>query len=202
MKRAIIGLGGLLLLVAMCALNQLVFTRWFNTSYFAWYLANGSIIGLTTSIVSLAWGDINRHVGLISAHPLHYLGSSLQLAGLPIYEMGTRLRTRSAPGQGVDSLIAMLVTAMLACMILLWVQIVVPVQYFVYLLCGAPGRVFHRSRDRVVAHFEKETRLEVLTLAPGEELREGWWEAGLGGKPVALTGVVTALFLTIVRWIL
>ncbi len=202
MRRVLPWLAGLLLLLGMCAVNQLIFTRWFDTSYFGWYLANGSVIGLTTSIVSLAWGDINRHIGLISAHPLNYVGSNLQLAGLPMYEMGTRLRTRKGWGAGADTLIASLVTAFLAGAILLWVQIVVPVQYFVYLLCGAPGRVFHGSRDRVAARLVHGARLEVLAFGPGEEPQAGWWEAGLGGKPVALTGIVTALFLTILRWIL
>jgi hypothetical protein len=195
---------GLAILAGGTLLNQWAFTRWFGTSYPAWYLANGSLIGLISSIVALSWGDLNRHVGLISAHPLDYLGSYLQLAGLPIYELGTHLRTGAAPRDGrnfFDLLVASLVAGAISVAILVWVLVVAPAQYFLYLVCGAPGRVFAGSRVRVTARFEGGTRLELREMERGANLPEGWWEAGIANKPVALTGALAALALTIVRWV-
>lgn len=187
---------GLAPIGALIALNAWAFPRWLGTSYFDWYLANGALINLLTSLIALAWGDVNRHAGLIAAHPLDFVGSYLQLVGLPLLEIGTLLEGRAADPQRRNPIDLVLTDAILLLVVVAlvgWLLVVAPVQYFVYLVCGAPGRVFATSGRRVAARFTSDKRLETRVLPAGEEPGKGWWLSGIAGKPVAATGLLASL---------
>ena len=84
---------GFTLLSALYLLDHWIFSKWFGIAYWEWYLKNGTTIGLVTAIVTKVWGDmLDNHTGLISSHPLDYVGSCAQLIGLPVYVMGTQLK--------------------------------------------------------------------------------------------------------------
>ena len=72
----------------LIVLNELMFHLLFDTSYTRWYLANGSLIGLVFAAFTVAWGDVNRLTGLISAHPYEYLGDCVGLGAFPIRGAG------------------------------------------------------------------------------------------------------------------
>ena len=96
-------IAGLGILLTLSIINNWIFIAWFNTTYLKWYLANGTLIGLASTIASLAWGDMNKHAGLISAHPFGYIGACLQLFGLPLYTNGHALKKPSESTRDVLS---------------------------------------------------------------------------------------------------
>lgn len=201
MMRAAVGLG---ILVGLVLAGQWLIQALTETSLLNWYLQNGALIGLASSIGFLAWGDLNRHVGLISAHPVDYLGSCLQLIGMPITVMGVHLSGPREPIAGASPLDAALTTILallLTALLLGWLLLVAPLQYFVFLICGAPGRHFARSPRRTVARLERG-RLEVQELAKDAPMPAGWWEASLAQKPVSMTHLhASLLFLLLNPWL-
>ena len=201
LQRPLTFFAGLGILSALLIINHWIFMTWFNTMHLKWYLANGALIGLVSTIASLAWGDMNKHVGLISAHPFDYIGSCLQLVGLPVYTMGTHLV--SAQGQPetrslFDRLLTIPLVLMLFGALIIWLAVIVPPQYFMYLICGAPARTFSQSKRQPVAQLKK-ARLEVREIDNDEKVPEGWWSASLSQKPVAITNLFVALLFLIVK---
>lgn len=184
--------------IGMTLFNTWFFGRWLGLSYIGWYLASGALIGLVSALIALAWGELNRHIGLISAHPLDYVASYIQLAGLPLSELDAQI-TSAPPARGMadhfDRTLASGLAGLLFAAIVLWIVIIVPAQYFVYLICGAPGRVFAASQRRIGAHVS-ERRLHTRVVEPGESLPAGWWEANLASRPVTATGIFAALLIT------
>ena len=81
---------------------------------------------------------------------------------------------------------------------LLGLVTLVPIQYFVFLIVGAPARAFHNSTKTVKARFIG-TRLDFAEMDRGEAMSSGWWEAGMAGEPVELTGLLSSLFLTVLE---
>jgi hypothetical protein len=195
---------GLAIVSGLVIVNQWAFRSWFETGYFRWYLANGTLIGFTTTIASLTWGDLNKHSGLISAHPLEYLGSCLQLVGLPLIALGGHLESNSGDSKArnpFDLLLTMPMVLILVIAMLIWLVVVAPFLYFVYLLCGAPARTFSDSTRNLIARLN-DTELEVKVLAEGEAVPSGWWYASLTQKPVAMTNLFVALFFFSLRGLL
>lgn len=193
-----VGLGILLFLLAI---DHWIFLTWFSTTHLKWYLANGALIGLVSTMASLAWGDINKHAGLISSHPLDYLGSCLQLIGLPIYALGTNVRSKSsepATRSTFDTYMAIPFLLVVVAVMAIWLVVVVPFQYFLFLICGAPARVLSRSEKQPIARFIG-TRLEISEIDKAAQLPEGWWSASLSKKPVAVTNLFVSLFFLIVK---
>ncbi|NLX18577.1 MAG: hypothetical protein GXY53_04735 [Desulfobulbus sp.] len=192
---------GLGILLALLAIDHWIFSIWFSTTHLQWYGKNGALIGLVSSVTSLAWGDMNRHTGLISSHPLDYLGSCFQLIGLPIYALGTNLRGTGhepAARSTFDTLMAIPFLFAVVAVMAIWLVVVVPLQYFLFLICGAPARVLSRSKKQPIARFTG-TRLEISKIDNFTQLPEGWWSASLSKKPVAMTNLFVSLFFLMVR---
>lgn len=192
---------GLGVLLTLSIINNWIFTTWFNTTYLNWYLTNGSLIGLASTIASLAWGDMNKHAGLISAHPFGYIGACLQLVGLPFYTMGTHFKgTGNQPETFplFDRLVTIPFMLMLIGIAIIWLVVIVPLQYFMFLICGAPARAFQYSPQQTIARL-KGSQLEVKEINTNEKVPEGWWSANLSQKPVAITNLFVALFLLILK---
>lgn len=88
--------GGLVLIGAIVAVNELVFRVLLDTSYVHWYLVNGALITLAAGLVTFAWGDLNKLTGLISAHPREYTAACLALVGFPLFAFSPLLRVDGA----------------------------------------------------------------------------------------------------------
>jgi len=143
------------------------------------------------------WGDINRQSGLISSHPLDYLGSCLQVAGLPLIVLGAHTRKNKVPGASGSLFDILLMIPMLLILLLLifgWLLVIVPLQYFVYLIAGAPARVFSKSDRRVTANI-KSGQVDWKEVGPSDEVPTGWWDASVSSKPVAVTNLFVAMLL-------
>jgi hypothetical protein len=165
----------LLLIVA----NQLTLSIVFETSYVGWYLRNGAIISLVFAFVTVGWGDLNRFPGLISADPIEQLATMSTIYVLPQKSFVTLLgpsdsdvvraqhrewrvsyglkvpRTsaiRSSVLAAIDRAehtIAVMFSAGLVLLCYLWIVAVFPLQYFVYLIAGAPARLALRASNTV-----------------------------------------------------
>jgi hypothetical protein len=192
---------GLTILLALLVVDQWIFSTWFKTTHLNWYLANGALIGLVTSITSMAWGDMSKHIGLISPNPFDYIGACLQLAGLPIYTLGTHLR-RNKNGYKPQALFDLILTIpfliVLVGMVVIWIVVIVPLQYFLYLVCGAPARILSQSKQQPIAQI-KGTQLKVSEIGSAEKVPEGWWSASISQKPIAITNLFVSLFFLIFK---
>ncbi len=202
MRRLLIFLLGILVLLALLLINYYGFSIWLRVDYFDWYLANGALFGIATTAVTMVWGKMAQHTGLISANPWHYLGSYLQLVGLPLYVFGAHLRgdersTRN--GSLFDAITSVVLLLALSAVLLLWLIVVVPLQYFVYLVCGAPARLFHSSQRQTIAKLDV-SRLQMKEITKQEQQAPaGWWNASVTDKPVAVTGLFSSLFFLVVK---
>jgi hypothetical protein len=144
---------GIAALVLLYLFDHWIFTRFFHALYWQWYLKNGSLIGLVSAILLRIWGSAaDKHPALISAHPLAYLGAWLQFIGLPVYALGTQLKSNRdkslsrSVAEGIFS--AIVIAAFLVPAIVAWFIVIVPAQYLIYFLCGAPVR-FAMKSDRI-----------------------------------------------------
>lgn len=191
---------GCVALLVLFAVNQWIFWELFDIAYWRWYLKNGAAIGLISAIVFKVWGDmLDKHTGLISSHPLDYLGACFQLIGLPIFVLGTQIKsftTRLIGPDWLDYLLTIVWLPILIGSMFVWFVVVVPLQYLVYLVCGAPTRLTFMSVRQPIARL-KGTRLEVEETRRGE-VPEGWWDASISRKPIAVTNLLAALLLWIV----
>ena len=157
------------------------------------------MIGLALSAFTLFWGDLKNHPGLISPHPWHYIGSCLQLVGLPINILGTHLRTENRSATKVsffDMLISAFFIVVLTLLLLTWLVVAAPLQYFVYLICAAPGRVFAASKVKMLGRF-KGSKLEIRQIEKSYPNIEGWSNLDISDNPVALANLFSALFFLI-----
>jgi hypothetical protein len=271
-QRILGGLLGLTVLVGMAFLNELAFRTWLDTDYPRWYLENGAVIGLVFTLVTLAWGDINRERLLISANPLEYGGASLELLTAPWSSLAAMIRpdrkewraqrrfeqahrqwerqlpearrvwqqlvatapheelrrraeellaetapeppasedapeppaSEDAPAEPgivptgvpvVDIVLAMLFALAFFLATLAWLLLVVPLQYFVYLVTGAPARVACASPTRTWVGSEGTQSTTVAEALKSDALPKGAIESGLTAKPVTFTAAITTAVL-------
>jgi hypothetical protein len=196
MRTFLTALLGLVIIASLLALDNYLFQRWLGLSHWQWYLANGGLISAGLAIFSIAWGDLNKHTGLISAHPLDYLGSQLQLVGLPLVSFGAQFR--SAPGDRyrpslLDTLLSIPLVLLLIVFCFVYLLVIVPPQYLVFLLCGAPARVIAASSRKVAARMQGG-QVMVEELQGDQKEPENWWNAGMNQKPVTITTLFSVLF--------
>lgn len=190
---------GFAILAALFAFDHWLFSRWVGTTYWRWYVTNGTLIGLITPIVFKAWGDLaDKHTGLLSPHPFVYLASCIQVIGLPIYSLGTQIKGNQGKASWFDYVLTLVWALILVASTLVWFVVVVPVQYAVYLVCGAPVR-FMLGSDRVpIARFAG-TQLLPQEIEKRETIPEGWENVSMSKSPVSMTNILGALLFGILR---
>jgi hypothetical protein len=201
LRTFLIALLGLVIIAGLLALDSYLFQRWLGLSHWQWYLANGTLISTVLAIFSIAWGDLNKHTGLISAHPLDYVGAQLQLIGLPLLSLGAQFE----PEPGVpyrrsllDLLLSIPILLLVIVFCFVYLLAIVPLQYFVFLLCGAPARIIAKSGRRVAGRMQG-SQISVEKLPAGAEQPENWWNAGMNQKPVTITTLFSVLFFITLR---
>lgn len=193
------GFLGLVVLVVLFFFDQWLFSKWNGTSYWRWYLANGTLIGLITPIVFKAWGDLaDKHTGLLSPNPLVYLASCLQVIGLPIYSLGTQIKHNRGKAYWFDYLLTLIWVPILLVSIFVWFVVVVPGQYVAYLICGAPIRFLLGSERLAIARFSG-SQLHAGEIDHKEPRPEGWENVSISKSPVSMTNVLAALLFGILR---
>ncbi len=201
-------IGTIILLVAA---NYLVF-RLLGSDYLRWYVQNGAVVGAVTALIAVAWGELDKNINLISSRPAAYLGACMVVMSLPVVVLGQQLKLMgqfmkekgSRQIAGLESVRSesfwLLLDAGLtiSCflglfgLLLLWFLVIVPIQYFVFLVCGSLPRFLLRSRYRTAARIEGfgfQTKL----LDKEDTTPEGWWDATFTKRPVALTALFSSL---------
>ncbi len=197
LKKIGVVIGGLAVILALCLLNQWLFSVFFGISYLGWYVKNGAIIGLVTTVASMSWGDLEKNSGMINPHPVEYLSSCMLQVGLPIYTLGTQWKIskdRRPRSVGFDQMLEVILNLVLTLAMVGWLVCIVPLQYFVYLLCGAPARSLAQSGFVPVARMDYDG-LVVKEIKKGEAIPAGYWNASFdASKPLKITALYTTLF--------
>jgi len=90
---------------------------------------------------------------------------------------------------------------LIAAALLVWLIIIAPIQYFVFLICGAPVRLLLRSNTRSIARISEKT-LEVNHIPREETVPTGWWDASFTSSPVSVTSLLAAILLFVLKSII
>lgn len=191
----------LAVLVIVLAVNQVLCQALFGTDYVDWYLKYGALITFATSLITVTWEDINDNVGLISAHPLIYVGAVCWILGIPCYSLGTLMRGKFEGRRGdliLDKGIGLPYLIAITVLFFLWAIVVVPAQYFVFLVSGAPVRLAVRCKSRTVA-CQIGRRLQVDDQPKVDAIPPGCWDASFLRKPVTSTTLLATGLLLIVQ---
>jgi hypothetical protein len=197
---------GLAALAGLVAADELVLRALFGTHYLSWYLANGAIVSLVVAFVTLAWVDLNELSGLISAHPLEYAAAHVALCVLPSQSLAAILaprgeaRPETAPIglPVVDAILTAAVTVLVLAALVVFVLVVAPIQYFVYLVAGAPGREACASPERT--WYRIGPREIVVESGPRTgELPQGADESAYTARPVTFTAALASALLFAAR---
>ncbi|MBI3014513.1 MAG: hypothetical protein HYY65_05505 [Candidatus Tectomicrobia bacterium] len=202
-RRRLAGFLLLVVLLAICFLNRWIFRELFGLDYVRWYVDAGPIIALATAAFGAAWGELDKNPSLVSANPYDFAGACLQVAGLPIDVFGAHLRSknREVPLSALEFLAGLPLIVVFVIAAIGWLLFVVPLQYFVFLICGAPSRIAMASSIRVEARIVgRKLEMEEQPLLNLE--RDDWWDASMRDKPVTLTSAFSAaaLFLISQVW--
>ena len=180
---------GIAVLMALIGINYWVF-RYFCVSDPRWYLNNAAAIGIGSAFLSTVWGALDSHPSLVSAHPLKYVGTYLQLLGTATFALGTGFK--GGAGSFFDVIVGALLTTIVVAIFALGVLVVAPLQYFVFLVCGAPARLALASDLRVIGR-EDDTQVDIKEVDAREDIPAGWQDVSFKNKPFTLTNVIVGL---------
>ena len=91
----------------------------------------------------------------------------------------------------VDLVLAFVFSSMFLLATIAWLLLIVPVQYFVYLVTGAPAREACASPVRAL--YLREGKISVFAQTrKSETIPEGAVESGFSAQPVSFTAAITA----------
>lgn len=153
----------------MVAVNWSLFHYLLKSSYIDWYITKGPLISIAASLFAVVWKDLNKNGNLISANPTIFLGANLNLVGTHaqvigyiLKNSGDRLRTpkplKSSNSLAVykeilariaeifDGFATLFVTLLILLALVVWFFAMVPLQYFIILIAGAPARLALKLR--------------------------------------------------------
>src|SRR5262245_48670904 len=103
---------GLAVLALLAFIDDWTLRRLVGRGYLAWYLSHGTIIALVTALATQAWDDLERNEGLISPHPLLYLGACVSLITVSLASVAAVFpgapKTVKTPYDPLDSVVAVL----------------------------------------------------------------------------------------------
>jgi len=97
-----------------------------------------------------------------------------------------------------DIIIGALINLILAVLYFIWMIVVAPIQYFVILILGVPGRVFLSSKVRVIANISNR-KMEYKNIPKDEEVPKEWMDVSYSNKPVTLTTALITLTFAIIK---
>ena len=195
-----------LVIFGLCLFNNWLFNVLFDKSYFAWYLDTGPLLGLVAVIVASAWEGLDEHKGLISINPYEFIGSYSGLAGVAMYALVPLLEPKSYPNGPPypDYAIGIFMALSLMFAIIAWYILVIPLQYFVFFICGALPRLGTHSSMRIVAWLTgyRNHILETAEQSVNDTIPNNGWVATITNKPFKMTGAISAAFLFLLSQLL
>ncbi|MCU7374416.1 hypothetical protein PEC18_27140 [Paucibacter sp. O1-1] len=191
-------------LLLLCVVNAWVFQRVFARSYLGWYASAGPIIAIATAAFGAAWGGLDKNPALVSANPLSYLGACLQIAGLPLVASGAHLRSANRRSPiGFEVLPLLILALALSLAIIGWLLLIVPAQYFLFLVAGAFSRAALSSSAQVRARL-RSGQVDISEDKGADAAGPGadWWDASMRSKPVTLASAYGAAILFLLGLVL
>jgi hypothetical protein len=218
------GLAALVLMAALILSVYLLVRYLFGANYLSLYLRYGYFLSLGFTFVTLLF-NLDQDRDLISTHPFRYASACLRLMRGPLQAVGADFKRDTAehhtthpPSAGpVDSdvwgIISQLAQTLMhvfdlfisgffsivfIIVVSAWLLFAAPLQYFIFLLCGAPARVIEKSMQKAhQALHQAETNIldvpasEVTSAAAtsgGEEAVSSW-------RPVRITSALALMVL-------
>ncbi|HEX2854866.1 MAG TPA: hypothetical protein VHO24_16655 [Opitutaceae bacterium] len=200
-KRLVDNLIIFVLLLVILWVDSVIFRRWFQIEHWRWYLENGVEIGFVSAAVALVWKEFfESRPDLVSAEPRVYYGAHFQVIGACIETMGVQLQSDPGKPRPVplhEILFGLPLLLVLVAALIVWLVVVVPAQYFLVLVCGAPARVFARAPYRLVIWYEGDL-LRTRKIPRDQPVPENRLVASLSDQPMAVTSLFVSLVLVVV----
>jgi hypothetical protein len=179
------------ILAVLGFVNYLIFHR-FGSNYLRWFVLNGALVNAVVVFgsVTLRLDEIPE---LVSAHPLEYVWGCLQIPtflslawniGPPTLE-STRFRSTR-----IDHWLTFLAYWIVLIGMSMWIWVVVPLQYWVNAVCGAPAR---QAAGSQLTTYWQPSRHKFWRVRKDESAPEGGVELSLGTKPVSVTAAFAVL---------
>ena len=94
----------------------------------------------------------------------------------------------------LDFVITLAFALVLALGMLAWLVLVVPAQYFLYLIAGAPAREALASPRRAWVKVARG-QIEIVRAPKQRDIPDGYSESGISAKPITLTASLAAIIL-------
>lgn len=187
---------GVLVLVTAAGINWWAVPHFTGKSYLDWYLNAGPFVALALSAISISWDEPDKNLGLISSNPLEYSGTCLQAAAIPLLAIGGHARKEQQPNglSALDSVTYIFAMIVFVAAVIAWLLLIAPLHYFVVLVCGAPSRAAQTSTYVLFARIHNRG-LDIKEGKVGENTPDGYWNASMRNKPVALTNAFGAAIL-------
>jgi hypothetical protein len=204
-KRLVENLIILVFLLGVLWMDDVCFRRWLDVAHWRWYLENGVEIGFVATAVALVWKEFfETNADLISAEPRIFYSAHLHLIGACAETVGVQLQ--SAPGKPRyipvhEALFGLPLVAVLMLALFVWLIVVVPAQYFLVLICGAPARVLAKAPYQLVLWYEGE-KLRTEKIPRDQPVPADRMIASLSEKPVAVTNLFVSLVLFAVGYVI
>lgn len=193
---ALLGLG------ASCALAYLASQHLFNLNYFSWYIKSGPLITLAVAALGMVFGGFDEDPGFISRHPLEYVGSYCQAAGIVIFSMGSTVRSSARQASFIDLLLSMPLAIILTLSIIAWLLLIVPFQYFLFLICGALSRRSLLQTATTEFHQTSAIQKTEASQYNVKSFDKFWLDNGLRKKPFTLASAFSAILLQTISWLI
>ena len=191
-KRLVFSTIVVLVFIIICCVSWVAFDYFTGINYFSWYARSGPLIALAVAALGMVFGGFDEDPGFISRHPGEFLGSYMQVAGVIIQSAGATVKSDVKNKSVVDSLLSAILGLVLTVCICAWLLLIVPLQYFLFCICGALSR--RALEQQAETAFHKDSRGVVREIEVGERKKfdKVWLDNGLRKRPYSLTSGFTA----------
>jgi hypothetical protein len=146
-------------------------------------------------------GDDDPQLREAAANPALAQFPALAAAAQQMVTVGDKLRHSLSDlpwvpiGLGfLDFVITLVFALALALVMIAWLVLVVPAQYFVYLIAGAPAREALASPRRAWVKVARG-QIELVRAPKEQDIPDGYSESGISAKPITLTASLAAIIL-------
>jgi hypothetical protein len=219
-------LGALVLMAALILSVYLLVRYLFGANYLSLYLRYGYLISLGFTFVTLLV-NLDQDRDLISTHPFRYASACLRLMRGPLQTVGADFKREtdqhathhpetgpidSGPWSAISKLAQTLMHVFdlfisgffsIAFIIVVsaWLIFAAPLQYFIFLVCGAPARVIEKSIKKA-HHALHQTETNMQDVAASEvapaaaaATTASQGEAVASWRPVRITSALALMVL-------
>jgi len=219
------GLAALVLMAALILSVYLLVRYLSGANYLSLYLKYGYFISLGFTFVTLLV-NLDRDRDLISTHPFHYASACLRLMRGPLQAVGADFKRDTADHHTThqpligpvdsdvwgmvsqlaqtlmhvfDLFISGFFSIVFIIVVSAWLLFAAPLQYFIFLLCGAPARVIEKSMKKAhqALHQAETNILDVPAsdIKPPASAATGAEETVASWKPVRITSALALMVL-------